>query len=210
MELCQCDLQKYLDDSSKQYKFDYSDVMQKHCWIYQLLKALEYLEVRQTLHRDLKPENIMMVHCGKYWIVKLADFGSGKVLGPNNTGRRTLVGSPLYMAPDLWNVIHGVTEQSYQFQIDVWSMGLVFFQLQQTQRDTKCDCERLTKLFVVSGAFDGRWGFHVEKLDDLITSLLSLVPPKDRLLPVLRAMIAPTDRRESSSLILDSHFYVEQ
>ena len=43
-------------------------------WIYQTLKALEFMHRSGIFHRDIKPENILL----KNNKVKLADFGSCK------------------------------------------------------------------------------------------------------------------------------------
>lgn len=49
------------------------------------------------LHRDLKPENILF-HNGQ---LKLADFGLCKGLKPEEHMTKTMLGSPIYMAPEV-------------------------------------------------------------------------------------------------------------
>lgn len=49
------------------------------------------------LHRDLKPTNILF-HEG---IIKLADFGFCKELSRDTDMTQTMVGSPIYMAPEI-------------------------------------------------------------------------------------------------------------
>ena len=49
------------------------------------------------MHRDLKPSNILL-HDG---VLKVADFGFCKtLLGPQDL-TKTMVGSPIYMAPEI-------------------------------------------------------------------------------------------------------------
>jgi serine/threonine-protein kinase ULK/ATG1 len=61
----------------------------------QILNAFKSLYKENILHRDLKPSNILL-HDG---VLKVADFGFCKTLiGPNDL-TKTMVGSPIYMAP---------------------------------------------------------------------------------------------------------------
>ena len=75
------------------------------------------------MHRDIKPENIL-VHKGENGelTLKLTDFGFASFFDPS-TGLQQVLGSPLYMAPEL------VREQSYTERVDVWSVGVVAFVL---------------------------------------------------------------------------------
>ena len=47
------------------------------------------------MHRDIKPENILFSDD----IVKLADFGFCKGMKPDENLTKTMLGSPIYMAP---------------------------------------------------------------------------------------------------------------
>lgn len=69
------------------------------------------------IHRDLKPSNIL-IHNGVY---KLADFGFCKPI--KNDVTATMLGSPIYMAPE---VLRGLT---YNSKADIWSLGAVLYEL---------------------------------------------------------------------------------
>lgn len=71
------------------------------------------------MHRDLKPENIL-IHNGN---IKIADFSFCKLLQEKTGLTRTMLGSPIYMAPE---VLKG---ESYTSKTDVWSMGIVFYRM---------------------------------------------------------------------------------
>lgn len=71
------------------------------------------------MHRDLKPDNIFF-HNGN---LKLGDFGFCKTLGKENDMASTMLGSPIYMAPE---VLKG---EIYTSKADIWSLGVVLFEM---------------------------------------------------------------------------------
>ena len=71
------------------------------------------------MHRDLKPSNILLNN----GVIKVADFGFCKsLLGPKDL-TKTMVGSPIYMAPEI------LKGQNYSIKADIWSMGIVLFEM---------------------------------------------------------------------------------
>jgi len=62
----------------------------------QLLSAVQAMSERNIVHRDLKPSNILF-HDG---VMKLGDFGFCKILKAKEL-TKTMVGSPIYMAPEI-------------------------------------------------------------------------------------------------------------
>ena len=71
------------------------------------------------MHRDLKPANILLHND----MIKLADFGFCRFLDSDKDMATTMVGSPIYMAPE---VIMG---QNYNHMAEIWSLGCVIFEL---------------------------------------------------------------------------------
>jgi serine/threonine protein kinase len=85
----------------------------------QLMNAFKALSSNNILHRDIKPDNILL----KSGHLKLADFGFCKRMqGPDDL-TQTVLGSPVYMAPEVLN------GDLYNSKADIWSLGVVLFEM---------------------------------------------------------------------------------
>ncbi len=66
-----------------------------------VLSALDHAHAQGVVHRDIKPENVLL---GAGGVVKVADFGLSRVLGPDEVTRltrtHTMLGTYEYMAPE--------------------------------------------------------------------------------------------------------------
>jgi len=76
------------------------------------------------VHRDLKPENLFIVEDGRAPHVKILDFGIARPLRSDLTLPQRGVGSPHYMSPE-----QILTPQQVDFRSDVWSLGVVLYEL---------------------------------------------------------------------------------
>lgn len=85
-------------------------------YLLQLLGALDYLHKLKILHRDLKLDNFFL---GDNLEVKLGDFGLAAVV---NQPRRTICGTPNYIAPEVLD-----SRSGYSYEVDVWSMGVATY-----------------------------------------------------------------------------------
>lgn len=92
-------------------------------YMIQLQKGLAYLHQLNIIHRDLKPANLLL--CQNYSTIKIADFGLAKMVSDEDAMMETLCGSPLYMAPELFDLNPG---QTYTDKIDLWSIGVILYQ----------------------------------------------------------------------------------
>ena len=119
MEHCEGgDLSKLIKKNSLSQQ--YFPESQAAIWFSQLAKALEFIHSHNILHRDIKSSNIFI---SKEGTLKLGDFGIAKVLEASCDVAHTLVGTPLYMSPEL------CSNQPYDRKSDIWSMGCVFYEV---------------------------------------------------------------------------------
>lgn len=63
-----------------------------------IVLGLEYLHKKEICHRDIKCGNVLLTNDGH---VKLADFGVSAELTNTINKRKTVVGSPFWIAPEV-------------------------------------------------------------------------------------------------------------
>ena len=90
-------------------------------WIAQLCLALSYVHDKQILHRDIKTQNIFIQN---EHTIRIGDFGIAKGYNQNQDLGGSLIGTPLYMAPEVYN-----SSKKYSFRSDIWSLGCCVFEM---------------------------------------------------------------------------------
>lgn len=90
-------------------------------WMRQLLAGLEAAHRRGIIHRDIKPANLLLDEHG---ILKICDFGIAKLVGATDlTKTGASLGTPAYKSPEQ------AQGQDIDHRTDLWSAGVVFFEL---------------------------------------------------------------------------------
>ncbi|OMJ92792.1 hypothetical protein SteCoe_4429 [Stentor coeruleus] len=91
-------------------------------WLKRIIQALSDLRKQNIIHRDIKIANLMLTDPDPEKAdIKIGDFGFSKFLGQSLTS--TQLGTPLYMAPEIFNTNH------YNYKIDIWSLGVVAYEI---------------------------------------------------------------------------------
>lgn len=91
------------------------------CYTVQLIKSLKYLHSHRVIHRDLKLGNLFL---NDKLEVKGGDFGLAAKLEFEGERKRTVCGTPNYIAPE---ILDGKTGHSYE--VDIWSLGVICYTL---------------------------------------------------------------------------------
>eukprot|EP01061_Rhynchopus_euleeides_P026938 TRINITY_DN43855_c0_g1_i1.p1 TRINITY_DN43855_c0_g1~~TRINITY_DN43855_c0_g1_i1.p1 ORF type:complete len:733 (+),score=365.84 TRINITY_DN43855_c0_g1_i1:55-2253(+) len=117
MELCECgDFSDRIKDARRKKQcFEESRIRK---WIVQMCAAMHYLHEQDYIHRDIKPTNIFFTADDN---VRLGDFGLSRRC--EEAGRKTIVGTPYYFAPEL------LLRQRYTNKVDLWGLGVVVLEL---------------------------------------------------------------------------------
>ena len=102
------ELREHLDELSIKYV------------LHRLLIAISHMHNDRKLHRDVKAGNILVNSEG---VVKLADFGANGQLSDSLSKRKTRVGTPFWMAPEV------IRESAYDGCADIWSVGITAIEL---------------------------------------------------------------------------------
>ncbi|EPS60161.1 hypothetical protein M569_14644, partial [Genlisea aurea] len=89
-------------------------------WARQILRGLDYLHTRDppVIHRDLKCDNIFVN--GNHGQVKIGDLGFAAIM--QQPTAKSLVGTPEFMAPELY-------DEQYTELVDVYSFGMCMLEL---------------------------------------------------------------------------------
>lgn len=85
-----------------------------------LLKGVQYLHNNRVIHRDLKLGNIFL---NDDMDVKIGDFGLATKIEFDGERKKTLCGTPNYIAPEV------LCKKGHSYEVDVWSLGCILYTL---------------------------------------------------------------------------------
>lgn len=137
-------------------------------YVHQIIMGVKYLHDNKIIHRDLKLGNLFL---NDQLVVKIGDFGLATRIEYEGERKKTLCGTPNYIAPEILN------KKGHSYEVDIWSIGCVMYTLlvghppfeTKTLKDTyskikKCDYRIPTSLRNPAA--------------DLIIAMLQAVPEK--------------------------------
>ena len=104
---------------------------------YQCMSGLFYIHQNKLIHRDIKPANLFLTDDKT---IKIGDFGVSAIRNLKNFNQNTqfqeimgetknltketlMVGTPLYMSPEMFN------QEEYGSKVDVYALGCTFYEM---------------------------------------------------------------------------------
>lgn len=99
-------------------KFDDFDI---GCYMFKLLKALDYCHSQGVMHRDIKPQNIVIDHANRQ--LRVIDWGLAEFYRPGKV-YNVRVASRHYKSPELI-----LSDGMYDYSLDIWSLGCTFAEM---------------------------------------------------------------------------------
>ncbi|XP_030626688.1 mitogen-activated protein kinase kinase kinase kinase 3 [Chanos chanos] len=120
------------------------------------LQGLYYLHNKGKMHRDIKGANILLTDNG---YVKLADFGVSAQISATIAKRKSFIGTPYWMAPEVAAVER---KGGYNHLCDIWAVGITAIELAELQ-PPMFDLHPMRALFLMTKS-----NFQPPKLKDKV------------------------------------------
>lgn len=95
--------------------------LEAQCYLHQVLTGVKYLHTHRVIHRDIKLGNIFL---SDRMEVKIGDLGLAAKLEYEGERKRTICGTPNYIAPEILDGKNG-----HSYECDIWSFGVLVYTL---------------------------------------------------------------------------------
>ncbi|KAG8224873.1 hypothetical protein J437_LFUL006467 [Ladona fulva] len=89
-------------------------------YLRQVLSGVQFLHNRRIIHRDLKLGNLFL---NDNLEVKIGDFGLATRVTYDGERKKTLCGTPNYIAPEV------LCKKGHSYEVDTWSIGCIMYTL---------------------------------------------------------------------------------
>ncbi|KAH7722356.1 serine/threonine-protein kinase polo [Aphelenchoides avenae] len=86
----------------------------------QIVEGCQYLHAHKIIHRDLKLGNLFL---NEEMQVKIGDFGLATIVEQEGERKKTLCGTPNYIAPEM------LDKRGHSYEVDIWAVGCILFTL---------------------------------------------------------------------------------
>ncbi|XP_052386227.1 mitogen-activated protein kinase kinase kinase kinase 3 isoform X5 [Carassius gibelio] len=120
------------------------------------LQGVYYLHNKGKIHRDIKGANILLTDNG---YVKLADFGVSAQISATLAKRKSFIGTPYWMAPEVAAVER---KGGYNQLCDIWAVGITAIELAELE-PPMFDLHPMRALFLMT-----KGSFQPPKLKDKV------------------------------------------
>lgn len=161
-----------------------------------ILEGLHALHSEGKIHRDMKPENVLIRNNGK---AALTDFGVVgemdqskriSIVGWWNKRPKQMQGTPLYMAPEMFDRIGGGV--TYLPTVDIWSFGVMMYEILSSGSFPFANIESIEELPIYQeNARRGKW--DRDKLQG--------IPQSDDWIHIISRCLIPNYRERYQSVL---------
>ncbi|GAB5034678.1 plk plk-unclassified protein kinase [Nannochloropsis oceanica] len=150
-------------------------------YLLQLLDALTHLHAKGIIHRDLKLGNLFL---DKHMRIKVGDLGLAAKLLSHSDRKKTMCGTPNYIAPEILESTTG-----HSFQVDIWSLGVIAYTLLVGRPPYECKDVKSTYQRILANRYTFPETVSVsEPAKELIRSMLQSKPEHRPSLEALGSM----------------------
>jgi len=105
--------------------------------------------------------------------IKLGDFGIARTLDRTSEMADSVVGSPLYLSPEI------VMAKPYNFKSDIWSMGVVLYEMCELKVPFMSNSIQGLVVKIAEGDFEPIDEFYSVSMNNLVNMCLEM-DPNDR------------------------------
>mmetsp|Transcript_111127 Transcript_111127/g.313545 ORF Transcript_111127/g.313545 Transcript_111127/m.313545 type:complete len:435 (+) Transcript_111127:245-1549(+) len=176
-------------------KFPFEESAVLECFA-QIADAVRYVHALKMVHRDIKSRNIFLCRTGR---ALLGDFGLVRLLESTCELAHTRVGTPYYLSPEI------VRKQPYNYKTDVWSLGVLLYEMAALKRPFMGTLETLPKI-ILKGTYEPLGDHYSEGLMGLVAGMLQVDPALrlDLHVAVTGEVLAPPLQRARDALGLEA------
>ena len=151
----------------KKHKINNTKLTEKEILHYfiQICFALQYLHKNNIIHRDIKSSNIFIDSSNS---IKIGDFGIIKIMQNYMMYANTLIGTPLYMSPEIYK------NERYNTKTDIWSLGCILYEMMTLTQPFTANNIHDLKYKIFSGKYNlTEINKYSNELKQLLKTLLS-------------------------------------
>ena len=151
----------------KKHKINNTKLTEKEILHYftEICFGLQYLHKNNIIHRDIKSSNIFIDNNNS---IKIGDFGIIKIMQNYMMYANTLIGTPLYMSPEIYK------NERYNTKTDIWSLGCTLYEMMALTQPFNANNIHDLKCKIFLGKYNMlELNMYSNELKQLVKTLLS-------------------------------------